>query len=200
MTEELFTQAALTIGLPISQLSLVLVADDARYGEAVDRVHLGAGYTNHASGYRGMAKTSMLHDPIAARVAPLSFIYTRSAVPWQRFSKPKGSSATRCRTELYFILYSRVGSLLRQPEKTGSSGASGGAPRYGFEISQFAQYHACIIEEEYAASAFAARWMTSSVYEELFFPNENSTRNRSRRGCEIAGRILKGPLNVNLAR
>jgi hypothetical protein len=29
MTEELFTRAAVNIGLPVSQLSLVLVADDA---------------------------------------------------------------------------------------------------------------------------------------------------------------------------
>jgi hypothetical protein len=67
-----------------------------------------------------------------------------------------------------YLLYHELGHCLdnlKRPERTDPPAVR---PGYGFEISQFARYHAHIVEEEYIASAFAAPWMTSSVYAELF--------------------------------
>lgn len=169
MTEELFTRAALSIGLPISQLSLVLVGDDARYGEAVDRVHPGAGYTNHPSGYRGMAKTAPIRESDGTQSSAI-VIYLNALGGALTAVFPEGAVH---RNPLFeesctYLVYHELGHCLDNVKRANRSSPPAVRQGQGFEISQFALYHADILEEEYAASAFAAAWMTGSVYNELF--------------------------------
>lgn len=169
MTEELFMGAATNIGLPVGQLSLVLVADDARYAEAIDRIQPGAGYTNHPSGYRGMAKTAMLQELDGTKSSAIVIhLHALSGVLAAVFGAEGIERNPLAEQSCTYLLYHELGHCLdnlKRPDRTDPPAVR---PGYGFEISQFARYHAHIVEEEYVASAFAAPWMTSSVYAEIF--------------------------------
>lgn len=169
IAEDLFANAARHIGLPITELALVLVADDSRYAEAVQRVHPGGGFTDHPSGYRGMGKTGTILESSgnhkSALVIHLNALGGALTPIHGTVDMTRDSAFEQNCT---FLVYHELGHCLDNLNRPNRPAPPAVREGRGFEISQFERYHAHLVEEEYAASVFAAPWMSSLAYGELF--------------------------------
>ena len=169
IAEDLFTNAAGHIGLPISELALVLVADDSRYAEAIQRVQPGGGFTDHPSGYRGMGKTgTILESGGTYKSAVVIHLNALGGALTPIFATVDMTRDSTFEQNCTYLVYHELGHCLdnlSRPDRPSPPAVREGR---GFAISQFERYHAHLVEEEYAASHFAVHWMTPQVYRDLF--------------------------------
>jgi hypothetical protein len=167
MTEELVAKAAADISVPAEELADVLIADDANYPRAVERIAPGGGFTQHASGTRGMAKTNSLRDSSGNLSHKIVIhLHVLDGALGSLFDET-GKKPERVAAEqlCFYLLYHELGHCKDNRTRPDRPKPPISVPGKGFEISQVTRYYADILEEEYAACMFAARWMSLAAYE-----------------------------------
>jgi hypothetical protein len=134
----------------------------------VRRISPGSGFTNNSIG-RAMGKAGTIKTPDGSDAhAVLIHLHALDGACGAIFGESCGLPRRPATEEnCMYLIYHELGHCLDnhyrpmrpQPVAVGRNNR--------FEISRFKEYHADIVEEEYAASKFARRWMTQHVFSDI---------------------------------
>ena len=163
LTLQLFATAAADMGIAVEELGLVIVADDDHYGEAVERIQPGGGFTDHEAG-RGVAKT---HTVVTNGLLTSSIVINLAALVTALraiVSDPNRKTDPAIEQLCIYLVYHELGHIVDNRRRPDQESPPRSLPGRGFEISQVTRYHAAILESEYAATAFSAPWMSRDAY------------------------------------
>lgn len=168
MTEEIFVKAAHDIGLPVEELTVILIADDHHYAEAVERIAPGGGFTRQdETGGQGMAKantTRQSNGNLSHKV--VVHLKVLDGALGAIFGNSNREAERAAVEELcFYVLYHELGHCKDNRIRPDRPSPTICLPGRGFEIHQVTRYYVDILEEEYAACAFAAPWMSCAAYQ-----------------------------------